>query len=117
VAPYFIRPGQPVENCFIESFNGKLRDECLNLSHFASLAEAQVRIEAWRVEYKSERPHRGLGQRTRIEYAAALRDHKNERRNPVLRRELVERWGKRHRSYFWKVHLVLNSRIFAVAIH
>ena len=68
----FIRPGHPVENCFIESFNGKLRDECLNQHHFASLAEAQQRIEAWRQEYHTERPHRGLGQRTPAEYAACF---------------------------------------------
>ena len=68
----FIRPGHPVENCFIESFNGKLRDECLNLHHFASLAEAQVGIEAWRAEYHTDRPHRGLGQLTPEEYAASL---------------------------------------------
>jgi len=66
----FIRPGHPVENCFIESFNGKLRDECLNLHHFLTLAEAQDRIETWRQEYHTERPHQGLGQRTPAEYAA-----------------------------------------------
>jgi putative transposase len=66
----FIRPGRPVENCFIESFNGKLRDECLNQYHFATLAEAQQHIERWRQEYQTERPHRGLGQRTPAEYAA-----------------------------------------------
>jgi putative transposase len=89
VALRFIRPGHPVENCFIESFNGKLRDECLNLHHFATLAEAQQRIEAWRVEYNADRPHRGLGQRTPLEYAAVLRDDETNGRNPVLRRELV----------------------------
>ena len=66
----FIRPGRPVENCFIESFNGKLRDECLNQHHFTSLGEAQAIIEQWRREYNTERPHRGLGQRTPAEYAA-----------------------------------------------
>ena len=66
----FIRPGHPVENCLIESFNGKLRDECLNVNHFVSLAEAQTVIEVWREEYNIERPHRGLGQRTPAEYAA-----------------------------------------------
>jgi putative transposase len=66
----FIRPGRPVENCFIESFNGKLRDECLNTHHFATLAEARQVIEQWRVEYNAERPHRGLGQQTPMEYAA-----------------------------------------------
>ena len=66
----FLRPGRPVENCFIESFNGKLRDECLNQDHFATLAEAQHAIEHWRLEYQTERPHRGLGQRTPAEYGA-----------------------------------------------
>jgi putative transposase len=66
----FIRPGRPVENCFVESFNGKLRDECLNQHHFTSLAEAREHIESWRHEYNTERPHRGLGQRTPAEYAA-----------------------------------------------
>ena len=65
----FIRPGHPVENCFIESFNGRLRDECLNQHHFVTVADAQQRIEAWRHEYNTERPHRGLRQRTPAEYA------------------------------------------------
>lgn len=66
----FIRPGRPVENCFIESFNGKLRDECLNLHHFRSLAEARDRLEHWRHEYNTARPHLGLQQRTPAEFAA-----------------------------------------------
>jgi putative transposase len=65
----FIRPGRPVENCFIESFNGKLRDECLQVHHVATLAEARRTIEQWRTEYNTERPHRGLHQRTPEEYA------------------------------------------------
>lgn len=68
----FIRPGRPVENCFIESFNGRLRDECLNVHHFATLAEARQVIEAWREEYNTARPHSSLGQRTPTEYAAWL---------------------------------------------
>jgi putative transposase len=81
----FIRPGRPVENCFIESFNGKLRDECLNTHHFATLAEAQLHIEAWRHEYHTERPHRGLGQRTPAEYAALFTPQESGRREPILR--------------------------------
>ncbi len=50
----FIRPGRPVENCFIESFNGRLRDECLNIHHFRTLAEARTVIEAWRTEYNTD---------------------------------------------------------------
>lgn len=53
----FIRPGKPVENAFIESFNGRLRDECLNMHQFASLIEAQTIIETWRLDYNQRRPH------------------------------------------------------------
>ena len=57
----FIRPGKPVENAFIESFNGSLRDECLNTHWFQDLAEARKLIEAWRVDYNQVRPHSSLG--------------------------------------------------------
>jgi putative transposase len=57
----FIRPGKPVENGFVESFNGKLRDECLNANQFLSIEDAKRKIEAWRVDYNVHRPHSGLG--------------------------------------------------------
>ena len=66
----FIRPGKPVKNAFIESFNGRLRDECLNVHQFASLAEAQAIIEAWRVDYNQQRPHSSLGHLTPSEFVA-----------------------------------------------
>ena len=72
VAIDFIRPGKPVDNAFVESFNGKLRDECLNGHWFQSLREAQEIIEAWREDYNQERPHRSLGGRTPSEYARQL---------------------------------------------
>jgi len=56
----FIRPGKPVENAFIEAFNGRLRDECLNVYQFASMADAQSKIEAWRIDYNQRRPHSSL---------------------------------------------------------
>jgi putative transposase len=56
----FIRPGKPIENAFVESFNGKFRDECLNEHWFASVAEARALIEAWRVDYNTVRPHSAL---------------------------------------------------------
>lgn len=65
----FIRPGKPVENAYIESFNGKFRDECLNESWFVNLRDAQRTIEAWRVEYNVARPHSGLANRTPAEFA------------------------------------------------
>jgi putative transposase len=59
----YIEPGSPWENGYCESFNGKLRDECLNGEIFYSLKEAQIVIEQWRVEYNTRRPHSALGYR------------------------------------------------------
>jgi putative transposase len=55
-----IRPGKPNENAYIESFNGKFRDECLNEHWFVSLADAQATIESWRIDYNTVRPHSSL---------------------------------------------------------
>ena len=66
----FIRPGKPVGNAFIESFNGRLRDECLNVHQFASLDEARTIIEAWRLDYNQRRPHSSLGHLTPNEFLA-----------------------------------------------
>jgi putative transposase len=66
---HFIQPGKPVQNAFVESFNGKFRDECLNLNWFVSLADAVTRIEAWRQDYNSHRPHSSLGNLTPEEFA------------------------------------------------
>ena len=57
----FIRPGKPVENGYIESFNGRLRDECLNVSLFFSLEDAREKLEHWRQDYNRARPHSALG--------------------------------------------------------
>ena len=65
----FIEPGKPVQHCFIESFNGPLRDECLNESWFVSLADAQRTIEAFRLDYNAVRPHSGLTGCTPREFA------------------------------------------------
>jgi putative transposase len=65
----FIHPGKPTENGHIESFNGRLRDECLNVMQFLSLEDARAKIEAWRIDYNGHRPHSSLGHLTPIEYA------------------------------------------------
>lgn len=57
----FSRPGKPTDNAYIESFNGSLRDECLNTNWFLSLEDAREKIEAWRSEYNADRPHQSLG--------------------------------------------------------
>ena len=66
----FIRPGKPVENAFIESFNGRLRDECLNVHQFTSLGRGPTIIEAWRLDYNQRRPHSSLGHLTPNEFVA-----------------------------------------------
>jgi putative transposase len=66
---HFIRPGKPIENAFAESFNGKMRDECLNENWFADLGEARTKIGLWRIDYNEVRPHSALGNRTPTEYA------------------------------------------------
>jgi putative transposase len=67
----FIRPGKPIENAYAESFNGRLRDECLNTNWFLSLREAREIIEDWRVDYNQVRPHSSLNNLTPTAYANA----------------------------------------------
>jgi putative transposase len=73
IALDFIQPGRPVENGHIESFNGKIRDECLNMNWFDSLAEAQRLIEDWRLDYNTVRPHSSLGNLPPATYVAGGR--------------------------------------------
>jgi putative transposase len=68
----FIAPGKPVQNCYIESFNGRLRDECLNEHWFFSLADARQIVEAWRLDYNQARPHSSLGGLTPEEYRLGI---------------------------------------------
>jgi putative transposase len=68
----FIQPGKPTQNAFVESFNGRFRDECLNEHWFESLAEAREVIEEWRQDYNQVRPHSSLGGLTPEEYASRL---------------------------------------------
>lgn len=65
----FIRPGRPVENGFIESFNGRLRDECLNVEWFVSFADARQKLALWRHHYNQQRPHSALDDRTPAAFA------------------------------------------------
>ena len=76
----FIRPGKPVENAYIESFNGRFRDECLNENWFMSLDHARRIIEAWRVDYNHTRPHSSLGYLTPEEFI----DQKCKEFSPVM---------------------------------
>ena len=82
----FIRPGKPVENAYIESFNGKVRHECLNQHWFQDLREAKTIIEDWRVDYNRERPHSSLKNLAPEEFKQAW---ENENNNPKLSLQLV----------------------------
>lgn len=64
----FSRPGKPTDNAFIESFNGSFRDECLNIHWFLSLDDAREKIEQWRYDYNTFRPHSSIGNLTPIEF-------------------------------------------------
>jgi putative transposase len=68
----FSRPGKPTDNAFVESFNGRLRDECLNTHWFLSLDGARSKIEAWRRDYNECRPHTSLGWMTPAEFASSV---------------------------------------------
>lgn len=66
----FTHPGEPTENGHIESFNGRLRDECLNVNQFLSLADAKHKLDTWQWDYNRHRPHSSLGYLTPAEYVA-----------------------------------------------
>ena len=75
----FSRPGKPTDNAFIESFNGRVRQECLNQHWFLSLADAEEKIEEWRIDYNQARPHSSLGHRAPEEFAASLLPFKGKK--------------------------------------
>jgi len=78
---HHIVPGKPTQNAFVESFNGKFRDECLNENDFSVLTEARSIIEAWRLGYNAARPHQSLGNRTPQEF---VQDLLNLQSSPLL---------------------------------
>ncbi len=78
---HYIAPGKPIQNAFIESFNGRLRDEFLNETLFSSLPHARSALSNWRNDYNDHRPHSGLGWMTPAEFAKTI----NPRRDAVLR--------------------------------
>lgn len=85
----FIQPGKPVQNAFIESFNGTLRDDCLNLHWFLSLRDAQTTIEDWRRDYNEFRPHSSLGGLTPSEYEGD-RSAEKEQLTPNINEEVPQ---------------------------
>ena len=68
----FSRPGKPTDNSFVEAFNGKVRAECIDQNWFLSLADAQVKCEAFRHEYNNERPHSSIGNKTPLKFIESI---------------------------------------------
>jgi putative transposase len=101
----YIDPGKPQQNAFVESFNGRLRDEFLNETLFTSFSQARAELETWRRDYNTERPHSSLGNLTPIAYAAriasipqqaeALRAIEGFARRPVASPDLIGPNGER----------------------
>jgi putative transposase len=85
----FIQPGKPVQNAYIESFNGKFRNECLNDNVFVSLNSARNIIEDWRLDYNSERPHSSLDNMTPEEFATRFKEQQTE----ITKLRLVQSMG------------------------
>ena len=86
----FSRPGKPTDNAFIESFNGRLRQECLNQNWFLSLADARETIENWRQDYNEYRPHSSLGQQTPSEFVADWQQTRTDQKAEFLTLEMVQ---------------------------
>lgn len=86
---HFIRPGKPVDNAYIESFNGRFRDECLNQHWFMSLSHARTVIEEWRNDYNLQRPHTSLKGLTPYEFAGLAENRSVEYSNYALHNN----WG------------------------
>jgi putative transposase len=84
IALHRIQPGKPMQNGHVESFNGRLSDECLNASWFLNLADAKRKIEIWRLENNPDRPHGSLAYRTPAEFAQVCSElHQQDGRQPT----------------------------------
>ncbi len=86
----FSRPGKPTDNAFIESFNGRLRQECLNQNWFTSLDDAKQIVEAWRQDYNQQRPHSSLKQQTPNDFVAHWQQTRTAPKAEILTLETVQ---------------------------
>lgn len=80
---HFVDPGRPMQNAFVDSFNGKFREECLDLHWFTDLADARERIEIWQKEYNTIRPHSSPDDVTPAEFAGRFEEQKSGE-NPLV---------------------------------
>ena len=121
----FSRPGKPTDNAFIESFNGRLPQECLHQHGFLSLDDAQPHIDSWRTDYNHQRPHRALGGQAPSEYAKGSRKASESRAQQIgksigtqngdaiptkklsqLALQVDQTWGQGHPAWILSLPLV-----------
>jgi hypothetical protein len=112
----FIRPGRPVENGFIESFNGRLRDECLNVEWFVSLADAGKKLAKFRQHYNHERPHSALADRTPAAFAE-LHRRLTEKTSTSMGRETRMKPGDSDWSVLHRPVWPNETQLYAVSHH
>lgn len=91
----FPQPGKPTQNGHIESFNGRLRDECLKVTRFLSLDDARKQIERWRIDYNGHRPHSSLGNLTPSEFAKQRQENRTSAVAEIQSRTVYKR-DQRH---------------------
>ncbi len=107
-----IQPGRPMENGYVESFNGRFRDECLNENWFSDLADAREKIAQWKQDYNEARPHSSLQYRTPVEFAAqAAGFYRNEVGRTKTGESLIIRglkMGGRSNAYLWGTGCLAN---------
>jgi len=84
VTLHFIEPGKPIQNAFAESFNGRFRDECLNENWFFSMPETREIVEAWRLDYNTQRPHGSIGRIPPAEFVRRFKQTKEPASELVL---------------------------------
>ena len=86
----FSRPGRPIDNAFIESFNGRIRQECLQQHWFLSIEEARRTIENWREDYNNERPHTSLGYQSPAEFVVKWQEEQTADEDKILTLKTVQ---------------------------
>lgn len=91
----FTRPGKPTDNSYIESFNGRLRDECLNVSQFLSIEDAKEKVEVWRMDCTYHRPHGSFGHLTPSEFIH-ISQKNGAGKAATVSVEAVSQWDQRH---------------------
>lgn len=100
-----------MENGHIESFNGRLRDECLNVMQFMSLEDARAKIEAWRVDYNQRRPHSSLGHLTPSEFIRTCQENRARKSAELSIKTVYERDQRQRTGGVWLSRVYVTGEL------